>query len=223
MKLVGIAALFFLLSAPGSLPAAAGEPAVEETAFPEGNISLPEARRTGGLSLMEALAARRTNRAIDGRQLPLQVLGEILWAGFGINRPDGRRTAPSANNRQEIDIYLALPGGFYLYDASAHALEFRSGKDLRPFCGRQPIARGAPAVLIYVADFDRMSVSPANRDFYAAADTGFISQNVYLYCASEGLATVVMGAVDRELLHREMELRESQKVILIQPVGYPRD
>lgn len=151
------------------------------------------------------------------------MFSDLLWAAFGINRPElGKRTAPSAVNWQEIDIYVAMPKGIYLYNAKKDTLEPLVSHDIRPLCNMQPAALTAP-VLLYVADYLKMGRAQTDmKDFYSAADTGFISQNVYLFCASEGLATVVMGAIDRDRLSKEMNLRPEQKVILVQPVGYPK-
>lgn len=184
-------------------------------------ISLPAPQMTGGMPLMEALALRRTSRTFAATPLPLDTLSSLLWAAFGINRPDeGKRTAPSARNWQEIDLYVALPEGLYLYDAQAHALQGILAKDLRARAGEPPFTATAPVVLIYVADHSRMRGSnEQSRQFYSAADTGFISQNVYLYCAANQLATVVLGMVNKDLLKDLMELRGDQHVILTQPVG----
>ena len=187
-------------------------------------MKLPKPNMKGGMPLMEALKARSTQREYDYKQLTPQVLSDLLWAAFGVNRPEsGKRTAPSAMNLQEIDVYVALAGGLYLFRAEEHMLEKISGDDIRAATGAQPFVAGAPVNLIFVADYSRMtSGSQADKDFYSAADTGFISQNVYLFCASEGLATVVRGWVDREVLAKAMGLREDQKIVLAQTVGYPR-
>jgi SagB-type dehydrogenase family enzyme len=156
--------------------------------------------------------------------LPDQVLSNLLWAAYGINRPDtGKRTSPSAVNWQEIDIYVATADGLYVYHAKTHTLAPLSSGDIRPATGRQDFVKEAPVNLIYVADFSRTGTAPKeDRELYSAADTGFISQNVYLYCASEGLATVVRGSIDRQALARAMKLRPDQKIILAQSVGYPK-
>jgi len=187
-------------------------------------MRLPKPNMKGGMPLMEALKARRTQREYDDRQLTPQVLSDLLWAAFGVNRLEsGKRTAPSAMNLQEIDVYVALAEGLYLFRADEHMLEKISGDDIRAATGGQPFVAGAPLNLIFVADYSRMtSGSEADKDFYSATDTGFISQNVYLFCASEGLATVVRGWVDREALAKAMGLREDQKIILAQTVGYPQ-
>ena len=187
-------------------------------------IKLPAPDMKGGKPLMEVLKNRRTERSFSPEELPPQVLSDMLWAAFGINRPkEGKRTAPSAVNWQEIDIYVALSSGLYLYDAEKHSLEPVLAEDIRAATGLQPFVADAPVNLVFVADYSRMGeASVADRDFYAAVDTGYISQNVYLYCASEGLATVVRGWVDKEALHKRMKLGKSQKVILAQTVGYPK-
>jgi len=169
------------------------------------------------------LKNRQSQRNFGADKLSLQELGNLLWAACGINREEsGKRTAPTACNWQEIDVYVALPEGLYLYDAKVHALASVLNEDVRTFAGKQKFVQTAPAVLIYVADFDKMSnASDENRKFYSATDTGFISQNVYLYCASEGLATVVIGMVDKPALAQKMKLKPSQHVILTQPVGLP--
>ncbi len=187
-------------------------------------MKLPEPNMTGGMPLMEALSLRQTGREFSDRQLPAQVLSDLLWAAFGVNRPgSGKRTAPSAMNFQEIDIYVALAEGFYRFRPEEHDLEMISGDDIRAMTGSQDFVAGAPVNLVFVADYAMMTRgSAADKDFYSATDTGFISQNVYLYCASEGLATVVRGWVDREALAKAMGLGEDQKIILAQTVGYPK-
>jgi len=186
-------------------------------------IQLPKPETDGGKPLMQALKLRRTTRSFSPTKLPDQVLSNLLWAAFGVNRPEsGKRTAPSASNWQEIDLYVALAEGVYLYNAKAHRLDPVLAKDIRKDTGRQPFTQEAPVNLIYVADRSRMGgEAPSDKDFYSAINTGFISQNVYLFCASEGLATVVLGLVDREALATIMKLRPEQKVIVTQPVGYP--
>jgi nitroreductase len=147
----------------------------------------------------------------------------MLWAAFGVNRPAlGMRTAPSAVNWQEIDIYVANSDGLYLYDAIANMLKPILAEDIRVLTGTQKFVKEAPVNLIFVADFTKMAnATTEQKEFYSACDTGFISQNVYLYCASEGLATVVRGLIDREKLAKKMGLGSEQKIILAQTVGYP--
>lgn len=186
-------------------------------------IALPEPQTSGGKPLMQALAARKSARDFRPEELPPQLLSDLLWAANGVNRSDGRRTAPSASNRQAIDIYVANKAGLYLYDAAGNALVPVLGGDIRPVTGKQDFVKVAPAVLIYSADFSKMANrSEEDAAFYSATDTGYISQNVYLYCASAGLSTVALGWVDKEELAKAMKLRSDQRVILTQPVGYPK-
>ncbi len=187
-------------------------------------ISLPPPQMAGGRPLMQVLRERRSSREFRPERLPLPVLSGMLWAGFGVNRPEsGGRTAPSASNSQETDIYLASVDGLHLYDAKTHGLVPILAEDIRALTGRQAFVKEAPVTLVYVSDLAKMGrAAPQDREFYAAAHTGFISQNVYLYCASEGLATVVRASIDRPGLARAMGLRPDQKITLAQTVGYPR-
>jgi len=187
-------------------------------------IPLPAPQLGGGKPLMQALKDRTSARAFSPEKLPPQVLANLLWAGDGVNRPDtGGRTAPSANNSQETEIYVAMAEGLYVYEPKAHALRPISSDDIRALTGRQAFVREAPVNLVYVADLGRMTRARAEeREFYAAAHTGFISQNVYLYCSSEGLATVVRASIDRPALAKAMKLRPEQKITLSQTVGYPK-
>jgi SagB-type dehydrogenase family enzyme len=186
-------------------------------------IKLVKPQTDGGKPLMQVLKDRKTSRSFSSKMLPKQVLSNLLWAAFGINRAkSGKRTAPSAVNWQEIDIYVATAEGLYLYKAKGHKLIPVLDEDIRAETGKQGFVKDAPVNLVFVADYSRMGKgSVGNKDFYSAADTGFISQNVYLVCASEGLGTVVRGLVDRDNLAKVMKLNKNQKVILAQTVGYP--
>ncbi len=185
-------------------------------------IELPPPQTEGGKPLMQALKERKSSREFSSRPLPAQVLSNLLWAAFGVNRPDGRRTAPSASNLQEIDIYVALAEGLYLFDAKAHRLNPVLAEDLRAATGTQAFVAQAPVNLVYVADYARMGNRPEQtKTVYSWADTGFIAQNVYLFCASEGLATVVRASIDREKLAAQMKLRPERRIVLAQSVGYP--
>jgi len=186
-------------------------------------VPLPEPQMQGGRPLMQVLKDRSSGRSFSPEKLPLQVLSNLLWAAFGINRPEsGHRTAPSARNWQEIDIYVATADGLYLYEPKEHLLRQVLSEDIRAMTGTQAFVREAPINLVYVADQARMSgASPEDGERYAAADTGFIAENVYLFCASERLATVVRGSVDRAGLARTMKLRPEQRIMLAQTIGYP--
>jgi SagB-type dehydrogenase family enzyme len=181
-------------------------------------IDLPAAQKTGGMPLMEALSKRATSRKFDTRELFPQQLANLLWAAFGVNRPDGRRTAPSASNSQENEIYVLLKQGAYVYDAAQHRLQPVIAEDLRALARSQ-----APVTLLYVADLTkRSSGTPESKKQVACIDSGFISENVYLYCASEGLATGYRGGFDRPALTAKLNLRPTQEIIAVQPVGYPQ-
>lgn len=187
-------------------------------------IELPKPETDGGKPLMQALKARQSLRSFSPRELPLQVLSNLLWAAGGVNRPDsGKLTAPTSVNWQEISIYVARADGLYLYDAKTHALEPIVAEDLRAMTGTQAFVKDAPINLVFVADYAKMVNAPDDlKDFCAAADTGFVSQNVYLFCASEGLATVVRGLIRKTPLAAAMKLRPDQKITLAQSVGYPK-
>jgi nitroreductase len=172
---------------------------------------------------MRVLKDRMSSRNFSRESLPIQTLSDMLWAAFGVNRPSGGRTAPSASNSQEMDIYVAMADGLFLYDAKANLLKLVLPDDIRALTGRQSFVKEAPVNLIYVSDLSKMvRASAGDREFYAAAHSGFISQNVYLFCASEGLATVVRESIDRPALSRAMRLRPDQKITLAQTVGYPK-
>ena len=184
-----------------------------------------------GSPLMQVLWKRKSSREFSSKPLSTEVLSNLLWAGFGINRPDGKRTAPYARaamknaDQQDLDIYVILSDGLYLHDAKANQLKLLAAEDLRGLAGTQPYVKEAPVNLIYVSDYAKMGDNaPKNEDkmFVSCAHAGFISENVYLYCASEGLATVVRAWIDRPALSKAMQLRPDQKIILGQTVGYPK-
>jgi len=187
-------------------------------------IKLPAPQMDGGKPLMQALKARQSAREFSPDRLPPQTLANLLWAAWGINRADGRRTAPSASNRQEIEIYVTLPEGAFLWDAKANILNPIVAGDLRAATGTQPFPATAPLNLIYIADMakaGRLATDPQQM-LNIGADAGFISENVYLFCASEGLATVVRASVPKEALAKALKLRETQVIVLAQTVGYPK-
>ena len=186
-------------------------------------VQLPQPQTEGGRPLMQVLKDRKTTREFSSEKLPLQTVSNLLWAAFGINRPTGQRTAPSAVNWQEIDIYVALAEGLFIYDAKANALQPVLAEDVRAATGIQAYPKDAPVNLIFVADLEKPSKVPeTEKDFWSAADVGFISQNVYLFCASEGLASGVRAMIDRPALAKTMKLRPKQKILLAQSAGYPK-
>jgi SagB-type dehydrogenase family enzyme len=185
-------------------------------------VELPAPDKRGGMPLMRALAARHSSRKFAPDALPLPMLSGLLWAAFGMNRPGGR-TAPSAIDSQEVDVYVALPAGAYRYDAKSHSLKLVAASDLRRITGYQDFVDEAPLDLVYVADHRRMRMIPvALRESYASASAGAIAQNVYLFAASSGLATVIRAWIDREAVADALGLDHDQQVLLSQTVGYPK-
>jgi Nitroreductase family len=186
-------------------------------------IQLPPVPASGGKPVIEALHQRQTIREIKTDSLSNAMLGNLLWAAFGINRPgNGHRTAPSAMNSQEIDVYVAMREGLYLYDPKPHQLKPVAPEDLRGKTSGQAFGTNAPVTLIFVANLSRLDKArPESRLIYANFDAGCISQNVYLFCASEGLATVVHD-LDRRPLAATMKLGPDQQIIIAQAVGWPK-
>lgn len=189
----------------------------------EAVISLPRPDIQGGMPLMQALAYRQSRREFDPSPLSDQTLSELLWAAAGINRDEHTgRTFPSAMNGQEVDVYVALPAGVYRYQAATHSLLLTRAVDVRRVTGYQDFVDTAPLDLVLVADHSRMKLVPAaQRESYASVCAGAIAQNVYLYCASARLSTVIRAWVDRTALAQAMGLSNEQQVLLSQTVGQP--
>jgi nitroreductase len=184
-------------------------------------VELPAPQQTQGMPLFEALSKRATVRSFDLKELSLQQLSSLLWASFGINRPDGKRTAPSALNKQEIDLYVLLNKGAYLYNAISNQLDLVTTADLRKLSGTQNFFTNAPIALVLVADLSKMdgtnTVAKLNTTYLNA---GYISQNIYLFCASENLATGARLGVDRKTLGSRLSLGSNHAIILAHSVGY---
>ena len=187
-------------------------------------MTLPPPKMNGGMPLMQALKLRHSTREYADGPLPAQVLSDLLWAAFGINRPaSGDRTAPYWRHIMVIDVYAAMADGVWLYDPKAHALRQHSPADIRALTGMQDFVGSAPLNLIYVAHGERMhDVSTTDRRLFASVDTGFIGQNVYLFCASQGLGSVFRGAVPYKKLEAALQLGSGQFVAFCQTVGYPK-
>ena len=201
----------------GSLLAAQGGSAQELAP-----VSLPAPQTEGGKPLMQALKLRATARAFAPDPLPPQTLANLLWAAWGINRPqEGKRTAPSTRNWQEIEVVVLNAAGAYAYDAAGNVLKPLAAGDLRALAGTQDFVKDAPVTLVLVADTSRMQSGPDMQSF-AYADAAFVSQNVYLFCASVGLATGVRASVDRPALAKALKLRENQLIVFAQSVGFPK-
>ncbi|MDB4583178.1 nitroreductase family protein [Draconibacterium sp.] len=197
-------------------------------------IVLPKPEKDGGKSVLASLLERKTTRSISSKELPMQLISNLLWAGFGVNRESGSfdkkgRTAPSASNSQEIDLYVALPEGVYLYEAIPHHLLPVARGDFRARSGRRSAAT-APINIFYVVDLKRYDLGPTQPDreigdpevqkSYYYTDTGFIAQNIYLFAASFGLAAWFHNC-DKENTIKEFKLEPTQRVLFAQTVGYP--
>ncbi len=188
-------------------------------------VNLPPPQTDGGLPLMQAFKQRRSSREFSERPLPAQVLSNLLWAAWGINRPQsGLRTAPSSHTTLDIDLYLAMADGVWIYDPKAHRIIQHMPEDVRTETTMgQPFVAVAPLNLVYVSDTSRMeSISAADRALNGIAHSAVIAQNVYLFCASEGLGTVVRASVPAEKLAQRLKLAATQKIYLAQTVGYPK-
>ncbi|MCX6334937.1 MAG: SagB/ThcOx family dehydrogenase [Bacteroidia bacterium] len=185
-------------------------------------VHLPPAQKTGGMPLMEALQLRKSQRSFSSKELTSQQISNLLWAAYGINRPDGFRTVPASKNWYEYDIYVLKSDGWFLYEVAKHTLLKMGSEDLRIYGGTQDFVKTAPVILVFVVDFERMTGTTDDlKKFFSAVDLGYISQNVYLWCASEGLATIILGQVDKPKVHEVLKLKPNQQVVLSQPVAFP--
>lgn len=184
-------------------------------------LMLPPPRMDGGMPLLSVLKLRRSTRAFQSRPLQLQLLSDLLWAAFGVNRASGDRTAPYWRHVMVIHVYVATAEGTWVYEPAGHRLLPYGNEDIRARTGTQDFVAVAPVNLIYVAHGERMTdTSPEEQRLYASADASFIGQNVYLFCASEGLASVFRGALDSAMLARTLRLPEGQFVTFAQTVGF---
>jgi len=192
------------------------------------DIMLPAPVKQGGKPLMQALNERQTTRTFTSDNLTLQQLSDLLWAAWGINRPqEKKRTAPSARNMQEIDVYVSIQSGLYVYDAENNKLKQIHNRDIRSLTGTQDFVGKAPVNLIYVADMGKLGKKEGDKIadadlWWSYANCGFIAQNVYLYCASANLGCVIRGLVPKEKLAPEMGLRSNQVILLSQTIGVPQ-
>jgi SagB-type dehydrogenase family enzyme len=195
---------------------------IQVNVYAQDIILLPP-QKTIGMPLMEALNNRKSTRDFSDKEIPLQVLSDLLWAAYGYNRPQQKmRTVPSAWNIQNMNIYVARADGLYLYDAQNHGLKLIVNEDIRVKCGTQSFVKDVAMNLVYVADLSMMSGVGERGNFYSNVHAGFIAQNVYLFCASFNLGTVVRDLIDRDALRIAMKLEPDQEIILAQSVGYPK-
>jgi SagB-type dehydrogenase family enzyme len=193
-------------------------------AIAQESVKLPEPDKTGGKPLMQALNERSSSRDFIDKDLTEQQLSNLLWAAYGINRAElGKHTAPTSRNKQDIEIYVTVKKGVFLYVPEEHALKQISKLDLRMIAGKQAFVKDAAVNLIYVSDFDKLGKSDDNTKLMTAAThCGFIGQSVYLYCASEGLISVFRAMIDKEEISKTLNLKENQRVIYSQTVGYSK-
>jgi len=173
------------------------------------DIKLPEPVMTGSMPLMDALKNRKSSMKFAKKELSLQVISEILWAANGQNRPDGKRTTPSALSINNISIFVVMKDGLYRYEPKLHELEAFSREDVRPIIGVK-----APLILLYVADLSRQS------KFLSSVDCGFIGQNVYLYSAANNLNTTFLYGVNSSALNYQLDLGLGKEVLFAQVVGF---
>ena len=205
-----------------SPPSAA--PTTAPTALPLAKPTTAPAA-SGSPTVWEVLKKRKSANAFQPQPLPKEKLLDLLWAAWGINRPDsGKRTAPTAMNTQEIDIYVLLAEGVFVYDAKGNQLTPVQAQDLRAKAVTMGSMKDAPVHLLFVADYARFRAIPqSQKELYSACHTGFIGQNVYLYCAAEGLGARFYAGVDRAALKDSLKLREDQAIVFAQAVGYPKE
>lgn len=203
----------------GILVLATGVTTAQELA----DVVLPAPKMDGGKPLLQVLKERKTVREFSAQVPTPQTLSDLLWAAHGISRADtGKRTAPSAKDQQEIEVYVITAEGAYLHDVKAHVLKAVGKGDFRKLTGKQDFVPTVPVNLVYVADTAKMKkCTPEEQTFYSATDTGFVAQNVYLFCTSEGLATVVRMPNDKPALAAALRLPDAAKITLVQSVGYP--
>jgi SagB-type dehydrogenase family enzyme len=185
-------------------------------------VPLPPPETSGGMPLMQTLGSRMSTKQFSQQVIPRDQISNLLWAAFGINRPEsGKRTAATAVNCQDIEVYVVLEKAAYVYQADEHRLIPVVNRDVRSLAATQPYAELAPVNLVYVSDYDKMPDRFLDKKpIYAAFHAGSISQNVYLYCASAGLGTVVRDSVDRTGLRDALNLRKDQVIVMAQSVGY---
>lgn len=186
-------------------------------------VELPTPKKSGGMPVFQVLAERESNREFSGKELTLQQMSDLLWSGFGVNRENGKRTAPSALNYQEVSLYAVTEKGIYLYNAQENKLVEIASGDFRAKTGSQEYVKTASANILFVADTSKYSSNDRNAIEWASISAGAICQNIYLYCTSEKLSCVVRKSFDAKELTALLKLKSSQQVILAQSVGYPKE
>ena len=184
-----------------------------------GEIRLPKPDLKAGKPFMQCVAERRSERKFSTAPLSQQMIAEILFVADGVTRKDGRKTVPTARNKQNQSVYAFTADGVYLYNSKNHSLIPVRNGDYRKICGRQPFHEKAPLVLVFVSDMSAVGSNPVEQALYAGNHSGSASQNVYLYAANKGLATVVCGLLDRQAIKKFLNLKKDQMVIFSQPIA----
>lgn len=202
--------------------ASPASPDGKSTVAEDGTITLPEPDKVGGAPLMKAISDRKSSRAYRPQALSDQMISDLVWVSAGINRPEkGGITIPTAMGSKEIDVYVMTDKGVFFYKSGSHQLIPVEKGDHRSIAGKQEFAAQAPVTLFFVADHARMKPKDEEaRNSFGAMTAAYASENVYLYCASKGLATVVRAAIDKDALSALLKLRPEQKLLLAQSVGY---
>ena len=225
MGLLGVTNVSFSEDANTAKPIAEADKVSLEA---DGVIKLNPPDLNGGISLMQALKKRKSTRDILDKKLTMQQLSDLLWAADGVNRPDGKRTSPAAMGIYCVDIYAVLPEGVYLYDSAKHELKPVAKGDFRKLAGMQDFVFIAPLNLVYVFTLrnPKESHGPApvpeeRRKIWGDVEVGCMVQNVYLYCASQGLASVVRGMLDQKKFGETIKVKPEQ-IIVAQTIGYPK-
>ncbi len=187
-------------------------------------IILPAPNKSGGMKLMQAFAERKSIKEFSDKEISLEQLSDLLWAMFGINRPEsGRRTAPSAKNWQTTEMYVIRKDAVYYYDYKEHSLTLVKAGDFRIIAGKQEYAQEAPLNILLMANLDKMEIcNELDVKVIASMDAGFISQNAYLYCASENLACVARLMLDYELIAKTLEYPKSMWPALALTIGFEK-
>lgn len=188
------------------------------------DIKLNEPVKTGGISVMETFAKRQSSSEFADKELSIQDLSNLLWAANGINRENGKKTAPSAQNSQDIDVYVALPNAVYKFDAQANNLILISEGDYRGLAGGKKDNPLPPSILYIVADASKYKPSAYNSIEHITdmnkVDAGIVSQNISIFCSGMGLGTKPRAQMNHAELKKVLKLSDSQTLMLNHPVGY---
>lgn len=186
-------------------------------------IKLDTPDKNRGSAFMKTLSDRHSERQFSTKELSSQDLSDLLWAANGVNRPDGKRTAPSALNKQDVDIYVITKNGAYLYDAKGHSLQpVAKGDHRTAVAGGQDFVKTAPVCLVLVSDLSRFGGSTEQNKIMGAVDAGIVCQNVNLFCSAVGLSTVPRATMDKTALKSILKLSDTQIPFMNNPVGYPK-